>query len=133
MKKAPVFLITIMILFFVTGTAVAVFESGPSSPETIRGKITYKGPANVDLQTIVVEAHQRGNFGDRPVSRATLKGPGDYELKIKSGIYYLRAFVDRNGNGTLDENEPVGEYDKTKAVVLPPLSSKMGVNIVIEE
>ena len=112
---------------------MAVFESGPSSPETIRGKVTYKGPANAESQTIVVEAHLRGNFGDRPVSRATLKGPGDYELKIKSGIYYLRAFIDLNGNGTWEENEPVGEYDKTKAVVLPPLSSKMGVNIVIQE
>jgi hypothetical protein len=112
---------------------MAVFEAGPSSPETIRGKVTYKGPANSDFQTIVVEAHLRANFEDRPVSRDTLKGPGDYELKIKSGIYYLRAFIDLNGNGTWDEDEPVGEYDKTKAVVLPPLSSKMGVNIVIQE
>jgi hypothetical protein len=112
---------------------MAVFESAPSSPETIRGKVVYKGPADSDSQTIVVEAHLRGNFEDRPVSRATLKGPGDYELKVKSGIYYLRAFVDLNGNGILDEGEPVGEYDKTKAVVLPPLSSKKGVNIVIQK
>lgn len=107
--------------------------ASPVNPERIGGSVIYEGPHK---GKIIVEAHARSDFADAPVSSTVLEGPGEYELKVKTGFYYLRAFVDLNGNGVFDAGEPVGEYgssnDKTqKAVVILPLGSKIGIDIKI--
>lgn len=108
--------------------ASAIVGVAPSTPESIRGTVRYEGE---EAGSIVVEAFVRADFVGRSVSRSVLELPGTYELKIKSGIYHLRAFVDRNENGRLDEGEPWAPHDPSKALVLPPLSSKSGVDIHI--
>jgi hypothetical protein len=121
---------TVLLVYSLAGSVRAQVGVAPSTPERIQGRVIYEGRAP---QKIVVEAHLRGDFADRPVSSATLKEPGDYELKIKSGIYYLRAFVDLNENGFFDSGEPEGEYDTSKPIMLPPLSSKTGIDIAIKD
>ena len=110
--------------------AATIGGASPFPTEAIRGTIRYEGPLS---GRIIVEAHARADFEDQPSASAVLARPGEYELKISSGIYYLRAFVDVNGTGTFDPGDPVGQYGASKAVVLLPLASKIGVDIEIRK
>ncbi len=95
---------------------------------TIGGEVIFLGnPPG----PIVVEAHERPQFSRRPVSSIKLEQSGPYSVQVRPGSYYLRAFVDSNGNGRLDPGEPVGIYSAEQALVILPLASKTGINILI--
>lgn len=95
---------------------------------TISGQVIYAGRVS---GPIIVEAYDRPQFSPRPVSSATLTESGAYEIQIRPGSYYLRAFVDGNNNGRWDPEEPVGIYSGEQALVIVPLASKMGINVLI--
>ena len=96
---------------------------------TISGTVFYEGRSEGPVR---VEAFDRPQFAPRPAYSTRISGPGPYEVKIRPGAYYLRAFVDRNENGNWDEGEPIGVYQAGAALVIPPLAFKNGIDIRID-
>lgn len=95
---------------------------------TISGDVVFLG---TPPGPIVIEAYERPQFAPRPASTATVEQSGPYHVQVRPGAYYLRAFVDRNGNRRWDPGEPVGIYSTEQALVIVPLDSKTGINILI--
>ncbi|MBI3805033.1 MAG: hypothetical protein HY282_14880 [Nitrospirae bacterium] len=95
---------------------------------TISGEVIYVGnPPG----PIVIEVYDRPQFSPRPVFSTAVMQSGAYALHVRPGIYYLRAFVDLNGNHLWDAGEPVGFYAAEQRLVVVPLASKSGINIQI--
>ncbi len=99
-----------------------------SDVSTISGEVIFIG---IPPGPIVIEAYERPQFAPRPISSATVEQSGPYQVQVHPGAYYLRAFVDSNENGHWDSDEPVGVYSTDQALVIVPLASKMGINILI--
>lgn len=95
---------------------------------TISGEVVFIG---MPPGPIVIEVYERPQFAPRPVSSAVVGQSGPYRVQVRPGAYYLRAFVDSNENRQWDSNEPIGTYSTEQAVVLVPLASKRGINILI--
>lgn len=123
--------VAVLLMFTWAGSAGA--QPGPnfapSIPKFINGNIVYKGN---DKGPVIVEAFLNPDFQRRPVVTAMLDAPGPFTIKVKAGVYYLRAFIDRNGNGKLDSDEPVGEAG-ANGVVVTPLGSRGRVDIELTE
>jgi hypothetical protein len=94
---------------------------------TIRGKVVYRGTAEGPVR---VEVFERPQFSPRPVYSAVISG-AEYEASVRSGTYYLRAYIDVNRNEQWDEGEPLGTYEQGRAVMIVPLASKLGIDIKI--
>jgi len=95
---------------------------------TIRGEVVFIG---TPPGPIVIEVYERPQFAPRPVSSAVVGQSGPYQVQVRPGAYYLRAFVDGNENRQWDSNEPIGAYSTEQALVIVPLASKGGINILI--
>lgn len=112
---------------------------------TISGEVTSQGSAS---GPVVVEVYQRPQLAPRPVYSTVLSRPGPYEIRVRPGTYYLRAFVDENRNQIWDPGERAGIHAAeaqagmspteaetgraAQAVILPAHASKKGINIEID-
>ncbi len=112
---------------------------------TINGEVTARGSAT---GPIIVEVYNRPQLSPRPVYSALMSRPGPYEIRVRPGTYYLRAFVDENRNRIWDIGEPAGLYDgepqtgmvradassnpAAQALTVLALASKKGINIEID-
>jgi hypothetical protein len=114
---------------------------------TIRGKVISpmgaRGP-------VIIEVYNRPLFSHRPLHTKTIPHPGPYEVRIKPGTYYMRAFIDINENNAWDAGEPIGTYttraktaevqveaeaaiaEISQAVIVLPLASKRGIDIELK-
>lgn len=95
---------------------------------TISGEVVFIG---TPPGPIVVEVYTRPQFSPRPASSAVVEQSGPYQIQVHPGAYYLRAFVDSNQNRQWDSNEPIGTYSTEQALVIVPLASRGGINILI--
>lgn len=95
---------------------------------TISGEVVFIGKPP---GPIVIEVYARPQFAPRPVSSSVVEHSGPYRVQVHPGAYYLRAFVDSNQNRQWDFNEPIGTYPTEQALVIVPLASKGGINILI--
>lgn len=112
---------------------------GVATIYTVAGDVVYDG--QVTLGDIIVQAYASRGYSERPSAEITIPGAGDFHMGgLLGGTYFIRAFIDMNGNDELDEFEPLGVYrpgdayssDLTAAeVVLPP--SQSGFTIVIRD
>lgn len=111
---------------------------------TISGEITAQGRTK---GPIVVEVYQRPQLAPRPVYSTVISRPGPYEIRVRPGTYYLRAFVDENRNQIQDPGEPAGIHamgpgaaspaeaqagPAAQAVILLANAPKKGINIKID-
>lgn len=69
----------------------------------------WKGP-------VVVLACFKGQGKWQVAHFVRLEAPGEYELMVKQGTYFICAFLDRNNNFTYDRGEPAGQYGEPKMV-----------------
>lgn len=86
---------------------------------TIRGEAKYFG--RVTPNPVVVQAFASASFNDRADGQVTLSNSGTFTLAgLQQGLYYLRAFIDQNDNGDLDDwetwgyvhgNDPTNSYE----------------------
>lgn len=110
----------------------------------ISGEITAQGQTK---GPIVVEVYQRPQLAPRPVYTAVISQPGPYEIRVRPGTYYLRAFVDENRNQIRDPGEPSGIHamapggaspaeaqagPAAQAVILLANAPKKGIDIKID-
>lgn len=125
------------VLMLGAAVAFSVFTFGPKEAaggglhtdvSTISGDVIFIG---TPPGPIVIEVYERPQFSPRPVSSARVDQSGPYQVQVRPGAYYLRAFVDSNRNLQWDSNEPVGVYSAEQALVIVPLASKNGINILI--
>lgn len=82
---------------------------------TVGGKVEYFGRAMTKLSMpvggapIIVQAFGLYGFGGVPLAQTTVPGKGNYSLiGLPAGTYYVRAFMDVDGDGKLDAWEPRG-------------------------
>ena len=81
--------------------------SQPAGPYSISGNLWYMGRANPT--EMLVQAFTSIGFSGAPVSQTRRSGAGQWLMSgLPAGTYYLRAFMDINGNGAYDLWEPVG-------------------------
>lgn len=122
------FSVALLSLIFAWGPREADGAGGiHSDASTISGDVVFIG---TPPGPIVIEVYARPQFAPRPVSSATVDQSGPYKVQVRPGAYYLRAFVDSNGNRQWDPDEPVGIYS-TEQLVIVPLASRTGINILI--
>ena len=83
----------------------------PGGPSSISGDVLYFGKVPVDSNGVelIVEAYDSRGFSLMPRARITLTNKGPFSLTgLPAGTYYMRAFIDMNGNRTLDTFESYG-------------------------
>ena len=97
---------------------------------TIQRKVLYRGTAEGPVK---IEVFERPQFSPRPLYSKVIPEPSTYEVTVRPGTYYLRAYVDVSRNDQWDEDEPIGLYQQGRAVVIVPLASKRGIDIKIED
>lgn len=94
------------------------------------GIITTSCP---DKGPIIVAAYSM-NQGKRDVAHYTvLHGPGEYELMVPKGHYYVFAYWDKNSNLVYDPDEPAGQYGDPKTATAPAGGVVGDINITIPE
>ena len=100
---------------------------GPNFYERIRGAVSYKGYQTGPVRIVVcLEASSWSSIyaTERPAPEA-------YELSdIRVGSnYWVKAYIDANMNGMLDETEPYGEYP-TNPLLLTTSLEDINVSLV---
>ncbi len=100
---------------------VALDSPLKSGASMISGTVDYFGYAEGADRRIVVEAFATAGFDQKPMARTLAKGDGTYQLMgLPLSDAYVRAFHDRNANGTLDEGEAwtilKGKPDELKSI-----------------
>ncbi len=98
MKRASIILLGLFISAFLTSVTMA------QTPGSISGTIFYSGS---QTGTIYVVAYE--DPSTPPPYRTSISEPAPYTLNVFPGTYILRAFMDINGNGIKDWDEPIGE------------------------
>ena len=81
-------------------------REAPEGAGTIKGTFRYFG-SRPGMR--IVEAFVGAGFDQKPAARTVAATNGSFTLLgLRAGTYHLRAFVDSNGNGVLDEGEAWG-------------------------
>jgi len=122
------------------GQAFAVnLQDSPLGAYMISGETLYFGKAVPEK--IVVEAYTSEGFCGVPDARVTSDAAGAFKLRgLRASTYYVRAFIDQNGNRKLDNWESFGfvkdptvyAADYTpKALTVP--GNKTGQRILIRD
>ena len=77
----------------------------PIEEYQISGKIYYSGNRS---GIIYIEVLYSCDPFAAPLFFTNISSPGDYTINVTSGSYYVRAFMDANGNLSYDAGEPYG-------------------------
>ncbi|MBI5243129.1 MAG: carboxypeptidase regulatory-like domain-containing protein, partial [Elusimicrobia bacterium] len=98
----------------------------------ISGAMAYGGARTGQL---IVQCWADPKFQDRPVAQMPVPtGLGPYSVSVPGGVpYFVRIFMDLNGNYALDADEPRGVYSPSgqgAEPVFTPMSGEMA-NIVV--
>lgn len=79
----------------------------PPMAYAISGTVHYFGQALANR--IYVQAFESPGFSGRPLAQVTLSRPGSFSLRgLRPGSYYLRAYLDQNGDGQCNVWESQG-------------------------
>lgn len=114
-----------------------------SGASNISGRVQYGGIVEGPVR---VEVFDRPQFSPKPAYMAVISEPGLYEIEVRAGTYYLRAYIDRNENQSWDAEEPFGVYSSRREpagppgeldpfihrLVVLPLASRRGIDIQID-
>ncbi|MBI4347670.1 MAG: carboxypeptidase regulatory-like domain-containing protein, partial [Elusimicrobia bacterium] len=117
--------------FIIAGsTAVAANAAG------ITGQITYAGTLSGAVR---VEFWGNSAFQGQPTGVRTLPfGAGPYDVSLPGGVpYYVRAFMDLDGDSFQDPNEPNGVYapngQGAEAVFLPTSGTVPNIDFALKD
>ena len=105
-----------------------------TSSQAINVGVTYSGPATKLAGKVRVQAFTSPDFTGDPVAEVTVDGNADKVklIGLPAGSYFVRAYIDTNGNGVRDEWESWGylcERDRaTKAGIFNPVSLEAKFN-----
>jgi len=86
-------------------------QDSPAGASTISGDVLYFGklPVQSNGLELIVEAYTSAGFSGMPEARIVLTNKGPFSVRgLRDGTYYLRAFVDMNGNRRWDSFESYG-------------------------
>lgn len=82
---------------------------------TLKTKLTYYGNVTND-QSLVLQAFKTPDFSGKPSGQVTVAGFAEHLLTgLDVGDFYIRAFIDQNNNGALDDFESRGYRRDWKA------------------
>ncbi|GEM_PF-1585395 len=105
----------------------------PIQEYQISGKIFYFGEK---IGKIFIDVSNSCDFS-HPLYSENISSPGDYSINVTEGSYYVRAYMDVNGNDVYDDGEPHGyAINKTNcsnADVINVASDLSGINIILFE
>jgi uncharacterized protein (DUF2141 family) len=121
--------------YSVPGEFRVKLEDPPSGVSTISGEVKYYGKAGgTNTSIYILQAYNNGGFGGEPVAQVSITNipdpaliaalasnptnsavpltpfdKGQYKIMgLRSGVYYIKAFKDSNGNGRADIWETQG-------------------------
>ncbi len=121
-----------------SGIEIAVNPStaGAATVSYVTGVSTYTGTRTGAL---VLEFWSSSSFSGRPIaSRVVPTGVGSYDVAVPGGNpYYVRAFVDANGDFALQPDEPRGVYapnnQGAEPVFVPVAQSLVGIDLTLKD
>lgn len=108
--------------FSAENSAATVGASGPS----LAGSVTYPG---AQKGPIVVQAFTTNTFTGAASAQVLLPSPTAYYMPVAANTYFLRAFIDVNGDGLATAGEDLGVHTSTgtpatSIVVAGPVTGK---------
>ncbi|MFA6004024.1 MAG: hypothetical protein WC881_08145, partial [Elusimicrobiota bacterium] len=120
----------------VSGANITIYPSLASHQAYFTGNIIYSGAR---FGTVRVELWPSADFSGRPVAVRDLpNGAGPYDAAAPGGVsYFIRAYMDLNGNFQSDPDEPKGVYSPNNQGAQPlyagPNSQLVNVDVVIRD
>ncbi|MBI5246675.1 MAG: hypothetical protein HY923_05800 [Elusimicrobia bacterium] len=120
------------------GVEIAVFPSTTSAASAayVTGAASYAGARTGSL---VLEFWSSSQFNGHPIaSRQVPTGVGSYDTAVPGGVpYYVRAFLDVNGDFALQPDEPRGVYapngQGAEQLFAPVGQTLVGVDITLKD
>lgn len=121
-----------------TGIEIQVSPSTTSaaSASYVTGAVSYSGSRTGPL---VLEFWSNSQFTGKPIaSRVVPTGPGTYDVAVAGGVpYYVRAYLDSNGDFALQPDEARGVYaprgQGAEQVFAPVGQTLVGVDVVLKD
>lgn len=121
-----------------SGVEIAVVPSttAAASAAYVTGTASYAGTRTGSL---VLEFWSSAQFTGHPVaSRVVPTGVGSYDVAVAGGLpYYVRAFIDANGDFALQPDEPRGVYGPAgqgaEQVYAPAGQTLVGIDLTIKD
>lgn len=121
-----------------SGVEIGVVPSttAAASAAYVTGVASYAGTRTGSL---VLEFWSSGQFTGHPVaSRVVPTGVGSYDVAIAGGLpYYIRAFIDANGDFALQPDEPRGVYGPhgqgAEQVFAPAGQTMVGIDVLLKD
>lgn len=121
-----------------SGIEIGVVPStaAAASAAYVTGAATYAGTRTGSL---VLEFWSSASFTGHPVaSRVIPTGVGSYDVAVAGGLpYYVRAFIDANGDFALQPDEPRGVYGPAgqgaEQVYAPAGQTLVGIDLLLKD
>jgi hypothetical protein len=89
------------------GSFIVNVQDVPDAVHSAAGTSAYYGLASAT--GVVVEAYQSYGFGGKPEARTRTTAPGPFSLRgLRPGVYFIKAYMDLDGDGVQDWFEPSG-------------------------
>ena len=89
------------------GAFTVNLQEAPAGASTIAGTVSYFGKAA--STSIVIQAFTSQGFSLEPEAQVTLTAKGAFKIRgLRAGTYYVRAFLDQDGDQELDAWESWG-------------------------
>jgi uncharacterized alpha/beta hydrolase family protein len=95
------------------------YKSEPQKNCVLTGRITGNLPENVHIAVLAYSLQSSKSTNKQTTQLASytiIQKPGSYTLFVAPGKYHLFAFVDRNKNNSLEDDEYVGRYGRPSTV-----------------
>jgi uncharacterized protein (DUF2141 family) len=123
---------------FASGIEIGIVPSttAAASAAYVTGAATYAGTRTGSL---VLEFWSSASFAGHPVaSRVVPTGVGPYDVAVAGGLpYYVRAFIDANGDFALQPDEPRGVYGPAgqgaEQVFAPAGQTLVGIDVLLKD
>ncbi len=108
----------------------SVFIPSPTATGSISGELTYAGSQVGTIYTGAwMDDPTMSGFPDYLVSQSF---PGSYVVpNLPDGTHYIAAFMDVNGDGSQDANEPSGIYGSFDPVIVSGGAGTSGIDITL--
>lgn len=121
-----------------SGVEIGVVPSttAAASAAYVTGVASYAGTRTGSL---MLEFWSSGQFTGHPVaSRVVPTGVGSYDVAVAGGLpYYIRAFIDANGDFALQADEPRGVYGPhgqgAEQVFAPAGQTMVGIDVLLKD
>lgn len=121
-----------------SGVEIGVVPSTTTAASAayVTGVASYAGTR---IGALVLEFWSSGDFSGHPVaSRVVPTGVGSYDVAVAGGLpYYVRAFIDANGDFALQPDEPRGVYGPhgqgAEQVYAPAGETMVGIDVLLKD